>query len=335
MPEETNNELDNLIAEEFDPEFDKELTKSMRKEYGSSSSSNSGSSSAPTQPTTNSSTRRKIPSKGEKKETETKGKEETNKNRKGDKNNKKKTSNEKKETRKKKEKNNKEEEGKEGVKAWVSILAVPKRKGLAAEIQGLYRELAKYAIRALVDRQGRKVEVSEEEQQLLQRWKKNDRELNLEERHGGKLEWKVKEEGGKERENNRILSEQLVKARKEVVSLKERVGRQVENSKVDTEVGRRVEEYKREVRGEKEEELKRLRQENNKLLIELGGKKRELELMIEQMKRAGSRRRGKKKKREEDAEEEGARKMVRSVGAVGEVRKGEGLKIEASIASNS
>jgi len=87
------------------------------------------------------------------------------------------------------------------------------------------------------------VGVSEEEQQLLQRWKKNDEELNLEELHGGKLGWKIKEEGGKERDNNRMLSEQLVKARREVVSLKDRVGKQVENSKIDMEVVRRVEEY--------------------------------------------------------------------------------------------
>ena len=91
------------------------------------------------------------------------------------------------------------------------------------------------------------------------------------------------------------------KAKREAVQLKERVGKQVVNSKVDTEVERRVEEYKREVRGEKEEELKKLRQENMKLMMELGGKNRELELMIEHKKRIGSKRRGKKKKREEDA----------------------------------
>ena len=34
-------------------------------------------------------------------------------------------------------------------------------------------------------------------------------------------------------------------------------------------------------------------------------------------------------------EEEGVRKMVRSVGAVGEVRRGEGLTIAASIAGSS
>ena len=230
-------------------------------------------------------------------------------------------------------KEGREEGGKEEKEVWVSILAIPRRRGRTVEVQGLYRELAKYAIRAMTDRQRRKVDVSEAEQRLLQRWKRNEGALGLEERHGGELGWDIQEEGRKEKENNRILAGELSEARKEVVSLKVRVGRQVENSKVDMEVVRRVEEYKSEIRREKENELKMLRQENSKLLEELGGKKREIELMIEQMRKAGSRRRGKKKKREEDAEGEGARKMVRSVGAVGE--EGEGLKIEASIAGSS
>ena len=179
------NEIESLLAEEADPKFEEELAKSMRR-ISSSSDNSSSSSSAPTQ-VTSASSRNKIPKK-RKQETEAK-EEETNTSRKKEKNNKNNTNKTKRNTGKKKEKNDREEEGKEEVKAWVSLLSVPKRKGLTAEIQGLYRELVKYAIRALVDRQGRKVKVSEEEQQLLQRWEKNDRELNLEERHGGKLGW--------------------------------------------------------------------------------------------------------------------------------------------------
>ena len=332
--EETSKEIAEIIAEEIDPDWeDKHLVIANRnKRQSDGRSSRSSSNKAPTT-TSIALQNKKIPKKGEK-GTATKEKGIIP-NRGAGKNNQNNTNKTKQNTERKKGKEDREEGGKEEKEVWVSILAIPRQKGRTVEVQGLYRELAKYAIRAMTDRQRRKVNVSEAEQRLLQRWKRNEGALGLEERHGGELGWDIQEEGRKEKENNRILAGELSKARKEVVSLKDRVGKQVENSKIDMEVVRRVEEYKSEIRREKENELKMLRQENSKLLEELGGKKREIELMIEQMKKASSRRRGKKKKRGEDDDEEESRKMMRRVGAVGEVRKGKGLEIEASVVSNS
>jgi len=85
-----------------------------------------------------------------------------------------------------------------------------------------------------------------------------------------------------------------------------------------------MEEYKREVREEKEDELKKLRQENTKLLMELGGKNRELELMKEQRRRIAKNRRGTKRKKkggeeqeEEDIEEKEGERVSRKVGHTG------------------
>ena len=118
--------------------------------------------------------------------------------------------------------------------------------------------------------------------------------------------------------------------------MRERVGKQTENSKVDTEVGRQIEEYKREVREEKEEELKKLRQENTRLLVELGGKTKELELMKEHSRRVAKKRRGTKKKKkgreeqeEEDIGEKEGERTDRQVGHTGKVGAGGSLTITA------
>ena len=144
------------------------------------------------------------------------------------------------------------------------------------------------------------------------------------------------EEGKEEKENNRLLTVELNKAKKEVAQLKEIVGKQVENSKVDTEVVKRVEEYKREVREEKEDELKKLKQENMELMMELGGKNKELELMTEQRRKVSKNRRGAKRKKkggegqeEEDIEEKEGEKVSRQVDHRGKVGVDSSLTITA------
>ena len=306
-----------------------------------SSSSSSTSSSAPTQSTTGTA-RVKIPKDGKRKrqrekeealEEKAKGGEEKKKGSKG-------TTNKTKKSETKTDKKDK----REVETAWVGLFSIPKERGQTREIQKLYCELAKYAITAMIGRQARKVGMGEKEQKLLQEWNNKNSKLNLRERQGGELEWEIQEEGKKEKEKNRLLTVELDKARKEVTQLKEIVGKQVENSKVDTEVVRRVEEYKREVGKEKEEELEKLKQDNTEMQRKLGGVERELELVREELrdyrKRRNSGRRGKGLKRKKKSGEEpgegevegrGEEKVERQVGYRKEVGGGSRLAVTADV----
>ena len=325
-------------------DFDDDDVAIKSKGSSSSSSTSSSSSEEKSTPTTTASTRKTIPKDNKRKEQREKEEVKgivTHGSRGKNKNNNKGRTN--KTTNNTTEKKNKDKQ-KEVEKAWVSLFAIPKEVKQTAAVRELYKELARYATKAMGDREERKVEMGREEQELFQRWKEKSSKLELSKLHEGELKWEIREEGGKEREKNRLLTVELDKARKEVTQLKEIVGKQVENSKVDTEVVRRVEEYKREVGKEKEEELEKLKQDNTEMLRKLGGVERELELVREELrdyrKRRNSGRRGKGLKRKKKSGEEpgegevegrGEEKVERQVGYRKEVGGGSRLAVTADV----
>ena len=234
-----------------------------------------------------------------------------------------KTTTKEKNEKKKKKTDEEEIEKEEEEVAYVSIVAIPKTIKKTREVRELYSEIVKYAVEAMEGREKRGCGRSREEKELWDKWSRMNRELSLDERHGGKLKWKIEEEGGAIKENNKILSAKLNKVVKEMAEWKGKVAENEVRVRVEGEVKKQVMEFKDRIDEDKKGELGELRRENGELKMKIGELRKELEIrresegrLVEKVKKSLKGRRGKRRKKNEkeqtkqEEEEEGKEEEV-------------------------
>ena len=213
----------------------------------------------------------------------------------------------------KKKGTNEEEREKKDV-AYVSIVAIPKASKKTREVGELYREMVRYAVEAMEGREKRRCSRSSGEKKLLEKWNELNREFSLVEKHGGKLQWEVEEEGRTMKDNNRFLSAKIKDMTTEVEELRRKIVDSEVQMRIEVGVGKQMEEHRNKLDEESKGKLGWLWKENGELRTKIGEMTKELELrqdsvnsLVEMNKK---RRRGKKKtnkgevKRNEQRKEE-------------------------------
>ena len=94
----------------------------------------------------------------------------------------------------KKTEEKKAEGKKEGEVVYVSVVAIPKASKKTNEVRDMYREMVRYAVKVMEGRKERGCEVSKEEEELVRKWSRLDKALELSSLHGGDLGWEVQRE---------------------------------------------------------------------------------------------------------------------------------------------
>ena len=207
----------------------------------------------------------------------------------------------------------KEEKQKEKEVVYVSVVAIPKASKKTNEVRDMYREMVRYAVKVMEDRKERGCGVSKEEGELVRKWSRLDKALELSSLHGGELEWEVQREGVQEKQDNKTLRRKLTEAREEIKVWAEKAAEQGVEIRVNEEVKKQVDGYTDKTEEGMRNELEKLREENGELKRKIGELSKELELskvsidsLVDKVRKHSRRRRGpKKKERREEEEEEG------------------------------